>query len=843
MTTPPPPIPVPCPSVTSPAAVPNPEADMARAFIHQTNRHLFLTGRAGTGKTTFLHQLRKESAKQLAVVAPTGVAAINARGVTIHSLFQLPFGLLTPARLRREVAQKRLRKEKARLLQGLDLLVIDEISMVRADVLDAIDYILRRYRRNNQPFGGVQLLLIGDLQQLPPVVKNEEAEALFQHYSTAFFFGAKALQRAGLVTIELKHIYRQSDRIFIELLNKVRRNQINKPVLAQLNARHRQGYRPPDGDGTITLTSHRQAADRTNAARLAALATAPRSYAALIEGTFPESMYPTDEKLTLKVGAQVMFIKNDRDKRYYNGKIGQVSAIDEKTVTVSCPDGMEIQTVREEWTNQKFRLDERTKAVKETVVGTFQQFPLRLAWAVTIHKSQGLTFDKVVIDAAAAFAHGQVYVALSRCRTLEGITLSSRIAQDSVRTDDTVDRYTRQARKTAPDQAALAAAKADYRRSLISSLFDFTALRTALEQLRRLAHEKRSAWVARPAPAMEILFTDTQAKLFDVARKFAPALRVYLDDYDYSRTKITLSGKPRKAVDYFEHQLTSTLTQALDQIDWRTDHQGVKAQLEERSEALQRALRVKVALLKLARNAFTDTDFVRTRTRAELGDAPASPDFRQVNQQRRQRTRQQHLHPHCLEALETWRHAQARQEGVKAHRIIATRAMDAIAAALPLSTRELLRVAGIGTQKTATYGEAILRVVQAYCKSAAITDAQRGRPPALLVRPIGKTTARSIQLFREGKPVDEIARLRQLTPGTIYNHLAKAVARGELPIRRFVTAADQAAIEALLEAAPLTVSLSDIKARAKDRFAYHQLRMVRTAWLLRQPNDQLAADG
>ena len=817
--------------------VPNPEAALARDFVNQTDRHLFLTGRAGTGKTTFLHRLREESPKQLAVVAPTGVAAINAKGVTIHSLFQLPFGLLSPERLRTEMSQRRFSRDKVRLLRGLDLLVIDEISMVRADVLDGIDYVLQRYRQSRRPFGGVQLLMIGDLHQLPPVVKQNEIEELSQYYRTPFFFGAKALQRAGLVTVELKHIYRQSDRIFIDLLNKVRRNEMDADVLAELNARHRQGYRPPARDGTITLTSHRHTADRTNTDRLALLTTKAHDFKAEVKGKFPESMYPTDEKLTLKLGAQVMFIKNDtQDKRYYNGKIGEVVAIDKKCVTVRCPDGSEVETGPVEWANQKFQLDEATKEVKDTTIGTFTQLPLRLAWAVTIHKSQGLTFDKVVIDAAAAFAHGQVYVALSRCRTLEGIVLSSCLALDSVRTDEVVDRYTQKAREAAPDAAALAAAKAEYRQSLIRALFDFGALKRALDQLQRFAYEKESALVGKPGKAMEELMGKAQAQLFGVAQKFVQPLHTYLQTLDYDTPEITLDGRPRKAIDYFGLHLATDVRDAVEGIDWRTDNQGVQGQLEERMAALQTLIRVKYALLKLAQNPFTDKDYLRTRTKAELGNAPKS--FNAQYQSRRAVARKQHPHPKCLDKLEKWRSTLAVQEEKPPHRVIATRVMDAIAAALPLTTRQLLAVEGIGTQKTAQYGDAILEVIRQYCEAHQITAAQRGKQLAKPARRKTSSADQSIQLYNTGKSVADIARERGLALESVYNHLGQAVARGTLSIREFISRADQEAIEALLEAAPLTVALSEIKAQAEDRYAYHQLRMVREQWLRKQPTDQ-----
>jgi ATP-dependent exoDNAse (exonuclease V) alpha subunit len=400
----------------------NPELELAFEYVNATNRHIFLTGKAGTGKTTFLHRIRDQVPKRMAVVAPTGVAAINARGVTIHSLFQLPFGVLTPDRIRAELPKRRFSGKKINLLKSLDLLVIDEISMVRADVLDALDAVLRRYRRNRRPFGGLQLLMIGDLHQLPPVVKDQDWEQLRPHYDTAYFFGSLALRQAKPTVVQLKHIYRQSDGHFIDLLNKVRNNRIDATVLEQLNSRYRPDFRPYGEEGYITLTSHNRTARAINTEKLAELPGQATVFQAEVNGDFPESMYPNEPELHFKVGAQVMFNKNDSypDRLYYNGKIGRITAIAGEEITVQCPGEAPITVGPVAWENRKYSINSVTKEVSDSIVGTYTQHPLRLAWAITIHKSQGLTFERVVIDAEAAFAHGQVYVALSRCKSFEG---------------------------------------------------------------------------------------------------------------------------------------------------------------------------------------------------------------------------------------------------------------------------------------------------------------------------------------------------------------------------------------------------------------------------------------
>jgi ATP-dependent exoDNAse (exonuclease V) alpha subunit len=400
--------------------VSNPQFDLAFEYVRNTGKNIFLTGKAGTGKTTFLHQVKEGSSKRTVITAPTGVAAINAGGMTLHSFFQLPMGLYLPNTSREANNQRRFSRDKIQLLRTLDLLVIDEISMVRADLLDAVDDVLRRYRDDARAFGGVQLLMIGDLHQLPPVVKQEDWELLRPHYVTPYFFGSLALQRTDMVAIELKHIFRQSDRRFIDLLDKVRNNQIDAPVLETLNSRYIPGFKPGVKEPYITLTSHNASSYDLNAQRLEALPERSRTFKAKIVGDFPETSYPTEETLEFKKGAQVMFVRNDLspEKRYFNGKIGKIIRLAGDEIFVRCKDERDdIAVTPIEWQNIKYSIDEETKEIKENVLGTFTQYPLKLAWSITIHKSQGLTFDRVIIDARSAFAHGQVYVALSRCRS------------------------------------------------------------------------------------------------------------------------------------------------------------------------------------------------------------------------------------------------------------------------------------------------------------------------------------------------------------------------------------------------------------------------------------------
>ena len=395
----------------------NPELKTAWEIIANTDTHLFLTGKAGTGKTTFLRDLREKLPKRMVVLAPTGIAAINAQGVTIHSFFQLNFGPQIPGTMQQN-KRFQFRKQKVQLIRSLDLIVIDEISMVRADVLDAIDDVLRRYRDHSRPFGGVQMLMIGDMQQLAPVAKEDEWRLLSPHYATPYFFSSKALQSTDFVTVELKHVYRQNDPVFLDILNKVRTNTADDATLKRLNERYIPDFSPRNEEGYIRLMTHNYQADAVNRQKLEELDTLPYNYEAAVEGDFPEMAYPTEKDLMLKTGAQVMFVKNDSSiqKAFYNGMLGEVVEMTDKVITVRSLDGGDIIEVgHERWENTKYSLDDNTKEIKEEVVGTFSQFPLKAAWAITIHKSQGLTFEHAIIDVQHSFAHGQTYVALSRC--------------------------------------------------------------------------------------------------------------------------------------------------------------------------------------------------------------------------------------------------------------------------------------------------------------------------------------------------------------------------------------------------------------------------------------------
>lgn len=551
---------------------------LAAAFVNHTSRHIFLTGRAGTGKTTFLKYVREHTGKQVAVVAPTGVAAINAGGVTAHSLFGLPFGVFVPSTVRgfshhsnvqisdRHSIFKNMRMsgEKRKLLQELELLIIDEVSMLRCDMLDAIDTMLRSVRRRAAvPFGGVQVLYIGDLFQLPPVAKNEEWEILKEYYESPFFFHSHAVQEAQPVIIELKKIYRQAEGQFIHLLNHIRNNTADYEDLELLHSRYKPNYQPPPDQSYILLTSHNAKADEVNRRELARLTANPYYFEADVEGEFFESAYPAEKTLQLKVGAQIMFIKNDKGepRRYYNGRIAHILSISEDVISVIFPDTKEsIVLEKETWRNIRYKYNEQQQNVEEEELGTFKQYPIRLAWAITIHKSQGLTFERAIVDAGSSFAPGQVYVALSRLTTLEGLVLHSQIPPRAIATDHRVLSFASSELPFHEQQQLLMEAQTEYLHTKLMQSFGWAKLISAWAEF-------DAGYTTRGIPLKEkaIDWSKTMFKSLhhfeDVAIKFRSELEALLSTTtsDYK----ALNARVAKAAQWFLDGLQRSLLDPL----------------------------------------------------------------------------------------------------------------------------------------------------------------------------------------------------------------------------------------------------------------------------------------
>ena len=474
----------------------NVEFNNAAEFVRHTDKLVYLTGKAGTGKTTFLKYIKDTTNKNTVILAPTGVAAINAGGVTIHSFFQIPFGPFVPddSRLRttatgtenRETIYTifRYREDKREIIENLELLIIDEISMVRADMLDVIDRILKVFRKKPYlPFGGVQVILIGDTFQLPPIADNEQWSILSQFYKTPFFFSSKIIEQNTPLYIELKKIYRQNEQEFIDLLNRVRVSQVNANDYSVLNAKYNPTF-SGNGSDYIILATHNNIVNETNLTKLNQLTTELFTYEANVTGDFPDKHKPTDHYLKLKVGAQIMFIKNDTGeyKRYYNGKIGRIKELEEASITVVFDDESEVEVERAVWNNIQYTYNREQKKIVEEIVGTFEQFPIRLAWAITVHKSQGLTFEKVIADLGRAFAPGQVYVALSRCTSFSGLMLKTQLNSYAIKTDPRVIEFAQnetpgtlitEQHNTGKADFYYKKAREDFQNGKIKSAFDF----------------------------------------------------------------------------------------------------------------------------------------------------------------------------------------------------------------------------------------------------------------------------------------------------------------------------------------------------------------------------------
>lgn len=704
----------------------NPQLELAFNFIQYTGDNLFLTGKAGTGKTTFLRTLKERSPKRMIVVAPTGVAAINAGGVTIHSFFQLPFGPYIPGASEGHAQEgnnasgnriNKFSKEKINIIRSLDLLVIDEISMVRADLLDAINDVLCRYRSREKPFGGVQLLLIGDLQQLAPVVKEDEWELLRQHYPSAFFFESKALKESSFHSIELTHVFRQSDQTFISLLNKIRDNRLDAASLTELNRRYIPDFRPREEEGYITLTTHNYLAQQINNSRLNELPGRVYSFAATIDGEFPAYSFPTEEQLQLKKGAQVMFVKNDSsgNHRYFNGKIGIVAAIGPERIIVRCPGDEEDITVEpEEWTNVKYSIHPETREITETVEGTFSQYPLKTAWAITIHKSQGLTFERAIIDASSSFSHGQVYVALSRCKTLEGLVLRSPIRLDSVIKDNIVQGFCDYVEQHQPGHEQLMEARRSYHLNLLKELFDFNPLSRRLRHFTNLFFEHLQRLYPEKTRRYSDIVTACRTHLNDVGAKFGQQLEYLISvSPDYEQDEL-IKERIRKGIAYFTEKMEEILPPFADET-FEIDNKEVRKQVEKALTFLCQEIETKRLTLSACKEKFCVQAYLSARAQSAI-EKPKQKEKSKKSSSATQKVEvsEDILHPQLYEMLRTWRYRLANEAGLPPYTILQQKALLGVTNTLPTSSKELLAVPGIGKKVIEKYGIQLLEIVDKY---------------------------------------------------------------------------------------------------------------------------------
>jgi len=804
-------------------------------FVQYTDRAIFLTGKAGTGKTTFLRYVKENALKDMSVVAPTGVAAINAGGVTIHSFFQLPlnhyipeeraglenFGIIHKKRL---LAEQRMVIDRRKVLQALELLVIDEVSMVRADLLDMIDVVLRYVRfRPEEPFGGVQVLLIGDLYQLPPVVDDQAWSILGEYYTTPFFFSAKVMQQAMPVHISFEKVFRQQDETFINILNAVRNNDLVPELAGQLHQRYQPNFQPEENEGYITLTTHNNKANAINEMFLQKLATPLQYFPATINGDFSNKAYPAEENLALKVGAQVMFLKNDMNqhKRFFNGKIGKVVDLEYDVIKVLCPgESSPIPVTRYTWENIRYVPNLLNGQVDEEEIGSFVQFPLRLAWAITIHKSQGLTFEKAIIDAEDAFASGQAYVALSRCRTLEGMVLKTPVRVEKLTTNQSVDQYTqtRPSGDVLPSQ--LETSLKEYTKKRLKRTFSLGATHFTLNRLKKIFAENPAIQIEANQNWLKSLAEKIQA-LTEVIKKF----HAYIDQHAGTEA---LNQKVRLAVPYYINELGSLL-KILKSCPVESDNKATATDLKALLKEFFETWEVQLKHIELAKEGFEIQKFLKDRKQIMLekwepivfaGAKSAVANSKVPNA------------PLYFQ-LVTWRDQEAIDKDLPIYRVLPTNTLKAIALALPLTPQELQQIQGIGATKVKQYGRLLLDMISTYASEhglesnlESLTNMRRELKEAKPRTDKPDTKLLSFDLFKAGKSVDEIAKERNFVTSTIEGHLAHFVEKGVLDEGQFVPSG---LIEPIRQRLQTEMSWNDIIAELGNAVTYSHLRFMGAA--------------
>ena len=746
------------------------EAAIASKIINQTNCHLFLTGKAGTGKTTFLKYISEYTHKNSIVAAPTGIAAINAGGVTLHSLFQLPFGSFIPSNDRIKeynittlintpqslIKDLKMNSSKRKMLKELELLIIDEVSMVRADLLDAIDAVLRHIKRQkNRSFGGVQLLLIGDLLQLPPVVKEEEWNYLKPYYPGIYFFNAKALQQNKPLHVELNEIYRQSDKIFISLLNNLRDNSLTKEDIELLNRHYKPSFKPNKNDGYIYLTTHNRKADEINRQSLKELPGKTYYYDAEIDGDFNEYLFPVEDRLELKKGAQVMFIKNDYsgEQRYFNGKIGVISYLSPDRIEVNFNDGTPSATVEHYiWENKKYKLNKEINEIEENIKGTFSHYPIKLAWAITVHKSQGLTFKKAIIDVSRAFAPGQIYVALSRLVSLDGLVLTGRIPLSVLEQDRALTGFFKS--KESPEVLGKVLKRETHHfiADNVLKAFSFNSLCNLFKyHVESYTKDDKKSIKQQYKNWARELQTDL-IPLREVADKFSGQLSQIIGT-QYSGYLSVLCDRVKAAKDYYEPLLKGFSERIFTQINLLKKQKRIKTYLNELRDIELLFFKQLQAIYKseaLINSAINDTELLRE---------------------------------------------------------------NLLNSTLYKERKSLIQgknVSTLGKNNTKNYRRAQKR-----------SKIEKGP----------NTKEVSYDLYKKGKTIKEIAAERSFAITTIEGHLAHYVAKGLIDISRFV---DKGKVKRVIEASEKleTKNLGPIKKYLGDEFTYGDLRfaMASYAW-------------
>ncbi len=833
---------------------------LAAQMVNHSDRHIFLTGKAGTGKTTFLKYIKNNTHKQMAIVAPTGVAAINAGGVTMHSFFQLPVSPFipddNPFGMRQDgdnstnqlqlLSTLKMNGEKKKIIRELELLVIDEVSMVRCDTLDAIDAVMRHIRRNySQAFGGVQVLFIGDLFQLPPVTPAHDWSILNQFYEGPYFFNSRVLERNKPVCIELNKIYRQQEERFIELLNQVRNNRLDATGLALLNERLDPDFNPPKEEGYIRLVTRNAKVDTINAAELEQLEGRTYSFPAEIKGDFSDKAFPADETLKLKIGAQVMFIKNDLDiaKRYFNGKIGRVVNVKNDAIYVQCDtDADEIEVKTTSWDNIRYTLDENTRQLKEEAVGSFTQYPLRLAWAITVHKSQGLTFEKAIIDAGDAFEKGQVYVSLSRCTTLEGLKLHTMIRNQSLFSDNRVIAFSEQNLPPEKLSEVFSHAEQDYTVRQVQQLFEYAPIQAQVKELGAYLQEHATSFNEEAFGWQQKLQEAIDA-VQEVAAKFQSQLQQLFVQLTQQELMDKINERVKAAIGKYFAGHNVQLLQQIRETPVVTDSRMKAADTNEMLKELFIAIDTKQYIMDgLAAGWNSELyserkkNYIVTRfgvnvyaagnNAAKLPDSP---------------------HPQLYGQLKTLRDKICRQKDIPVYLVASSVTLDEMARYLPLTEDDLMRITGFGPKRVEQYGDEFLQVIQAYCDVKALHSLVDNIPSAgkkKTTKTTGKTEKEkaakintkqvSFDLFKQGKDIIAIAQERNMAISTIEGHLAHYIQLGDIDILEVMDQEKFSLIRPHLENYTETAA-GPIKEKLGNQVSFGEIRLA-MAWKNREVN-------
>lgn len=807
--------------------------DLAFRFVTETNESVFLTGKAGTGKTTFLKYLAEHSSKNMVIAAPTGVAAINAGGVTLHSLFQLPFHPFLPTNKNRQelLSKIRYQKQRIQLLRKIELLIIDEISMVRCDVLDAIDTILRSVRNNHSsPFGGVQVLFIGDLYQLPPVVsRNEWDEVLGNYYESPFFFASNVVKEQMPLLIELTTIYRQKEERFLSLLNKVRNNHLEKEDYDLLNLRFMPDFQPAPEEKYITLTSHNTQADSINLAKRNTLDTPAFTYKAIIKDEFPENLYPAEADLILKEGMQVMFIKNDTvSKKYYNGKIGTVSSLSNNKITVDC-DGEEIEVFEETWENTRYTLNRSDEKLEQVVLGKFIQYPLQMAWAITIHKSQGLTFDKVMIDAASSFSSGQVYVALSRCTSLEGIVLLSKIPATAIHSNQKVVEGHRALAPKGSLAERFQGARQIFTWQLLSEIFlleeaekSAAFLQNVIDNHKNKLNENASEWTA------DFLEEIRKHKL--TAEKFLSQANQLLSDNPVIENNEKLQQRIQAAAAYFLPAIEN-IKRKLQQHPLLTEHRETATAVDEALLETMTALIKIIHGIQYSHSPFSITGYLKHKLnlsvpRIHISSYAANKKLTPVSDI---------PNAGLFFNLKNWRDRICNEQNLPIYLVANNNSLKEIANFLPRTSQHLQLISGFGKAKSEKYGTEILEMVNDYCTEYCLetnielkeASPKRKQKENKSEKVDSKTPSAhiSLQLFKEGRDIHAIAKERSLATSTVEGHLTEFISTGEVDINAFADAITVKIISACLEANPHKKH-SEVRRMLDNSYSFAQIKAV-----------------